>query len=781
MLRIRRIYDDSLPLNKGTLGQVQEILRSRFSAVSEEEISLLAEKLRNPFKQRFRAILFVAESIKGNVRGFAMLLHEPVIGFTYLDWIAASTQRMGAGIGSALYDRVRAESIALKSKGIFMECLPDEETVCPYPSELKQNRARLLFYERYGARPIVGTAYEAPVTPEDTCMPYLVFDGLGRGIPLRKDFARKVVRAVLERKYAEYCPAEYVEKVVASFREDPVRLREFRYVKPQAVSETVQGRSVEQIALVVNDKHDIHHVQERGYVEAPVRVKSILAALEPSGMFAAMEPKAFPDRHLTAVHDAGFVSYLKQACAQVPAGKSLYPYIFPIRNKTRPPKEPSVLAGYYCIDTFTPINANAYLAARRAVDCSLTAASEILSGKRIAYALVRPPGHHAERLSFGGFCYFNNSAVAAHYLSSHGKVAILDIDYHHGNGGQDIFYHRSDVLTLSIHGDPSFAYPYFSGFKEERGTDDGEGFNLNIPLPETVDGDGYRKALSRALRRIEEFRPQFLIVGLGLDPAKRDPTGTWMLTAKDFTANGKMIGLLGLPILVVQEGGYRTDTLGKNALAFFQGLAVGSQAWADSRHLPKNHVEGITLRTEITESDTDRIRRLVELTGFFHPYEVEIAAELADERHKKGDASGYHFIMADYYGRLAGYACFGPVPCTESSFDLYWIAVHPNFQERGLGRQLIRESENRIRQMGGTRINVDTSSRDQYASTRAFYESCGYKVEAFQEDFYAKGDGRLIYCKKMDSGNISEHSEVSFSHTICPGCGKKLYPWYHPK
>jgi acetoin utilization deacetylase AcuC-like enzyme/GNAT superfamily N-acetyltransferase len=749
MLRIRRIYDNALPLNKGTLRQVQEILRSRFSAVSDEEISLLGEKLRNPFKQRFRAILFVAESIRGNVRGFAMLLHEPGIGFTYLDWIAASSSRVSGGIGSALYDRIRAESKALNSKGLFCECLPDEEKDCPYPTELKQNRARLRFYEKYGARPIVGTAYESPVTPDDKCMPYLVYDALGSGTPLRKDFARKVVRAVLERKYAAYCPADYVEKVVASFREDPIRLREYRYVKPQTVAATVQSRSIEQIALVINDKHDIHHVQERGYVEAPVRVKSILQALEPSGMFAVLEPRAFPDKHLTAVHDPEFVAYLKLACAHVANGKSLYPYIFPIRNKTRPPKEPSVLSGYYCIDTFTPINANAYLAARRAVDCSLTAAGEILSGRRIAYALIRPPGHHAESRSFGGFCYFNNNAIAAHYLSVFGKVAILDIDYHHGNGGQDIFYRRSDVLTISIHGHPSFAYPYFCGFEDEHGVDDGEGFNLNIPLPEMVNGDDYRKALSRAIRRIEEFRPQFLVVGLGLDTAKRDPTGTWALTAKDFTANGRIIGLIGLPTLVIQEGGYRTQTLGKNALSFFQGLAEGNQAWADSRHTPKNHVEGITLRYTISESDKDKVRKLVDLTGFFHPDEIDIAAELVEERLGKGDASGYHFIMADYYGRLAGYVCFGPIPCTKTSFDLYWIAVHPNFQERGLGRQLIKEAENRIRQLGGTRIYVDTSQRDQYTSTRAFYESCGYKEETVQKDFYAEGDGKVIYLKTL--------------------------------
>ncbi len=134
-----------------------------------------------------------------------------------------------------------------------------------------------------------------------------------------------------------------------------------------------------------------------------------------------------------------------------------------------------VRAGYYCIDTFTPLNRNAYTAAKGAVDCALTAASQILTGYRISYALVRPPGHHAESKVFGGFCYFNSSAMAANYLSVHGRVAVLDVDYHHGNGTQDIFYQRDDVLTVSIHGHPSFAYPYFSGFSEETGEEKGLG------------------------------------------------------------------------------------------------------------------------------------------------------------------------------------------------------------------------------------------------------------------------------------------------------------------
>jgi len=153
-----------------------------------------------------------------------------------------------------------------------------------------------------------------------------------------------------------------------------------------------------------------------------------------------------------------------------------------------------------------------------------------------------------------------------------GPVAILDIDYHHGNGQQEIFYERGDVLTISIHGHPEFAYPYFTGFEDEKGAKAGSGFNLNIPLPEQADAERYRQALGRALERIRRFAPRFLIVALGLDTAKGDPTGSWSLVARDFEENGRLIGSLRLPTLVVQEGGYRTRTLGVNARQFFAGL-----------------------------------------------------------------------------------------------------------------------------------------------------------------------------------------------------------------
>ena len=153
---------------------------------------------------------------------------------------------------------------------------------------------------------------------------------------------------------------------------------------------------------------------------------------------------------------------------------------------------------------------------------------------------------------------------------------MLDIDYHHGNGTQDIFYERSDVLTISLHGHPRFAYPYFNGFADEVGEGAGKGYNLNIPLAEKLNGEQYREALRKALKRIRRFHPCFLIVSLGLDPAKDDPTGTWSLQAKDFWENGKMIGATHVPTVIVQEGGYRIRSLGINARHFFLGLWAGT-------------------------------------------------------------------------------------------------------------------------------------------------------------------------------------------------------------
>ena len=578
MFRIRRIYDDVLPVNRGALARVKEMLKEHFPAAPEADVTGLEEKLKNPFKMRFSTVIYVAERRARHTEGFAVVLRDPELRFGFLEYLAAERQLTSRGIGGALYDHVRDEERHAGARGLLYECLPDDPAQVSDPKLLEQNQARLRFYERWGARPIVGTAYEAPLKPGDTGYPHLLWDDLGSGEGLRREWLKKVVRAVLERKYGYLCPPEYVKLVVDSIKDDPVQLRPLRYARPKPKERPASAlRKERSIALVVNDRHDIHHVRERGYVEAPVRIASILGELERSGLFEKKEPHEYPARHIKEVHAPDFVDYLRKICGDLPAEKSVYPYVFPIRNATRPPKELSVRAGYFCIDTFTPLNKNAHLAAKRAVDCALTAADELLEGRHLAYALVRPPGHHAERRAFGGFCYFNNNAIAAHYLSRYGRVAILDVDYHHGNGQQDIFYARRDVFTASIHGHPNFAYPYFTGFADELGEGEGEGFNLNQPLAETIDGPKYRRALAGVLEVLAAFRPTFLVLALGLDTAKGDPTGSWLLSAKDFTENGRMIGALGLPTLVVQEGGYRTRSLGVNARHFFEGLVEGAR------------------------------------------------------------------------------------------------------------------------------------------------------------------------------------------------------------
>ena len=578
MFRIRRIYDTVLPVNQQAISQVQAILKSQFPDLSPKDIKKLPDQLTNPVKYRFRSILSLAEGSKGDVKGFALLLHAADLNFCYLEYVSAAKKMTGRGIGGALYERIRNEARALGVIGVFMECLPDDPLLCRDPSILAQNKARLKFYEQYGARPVVGSAYETPVREGDDNPPYLVFDGLGETTELSQQEVKKIARAILERKYAHLCPQTYIDMVVDSFTEDPVRLRNFRYVKKPipAVEDLVRPAADRQIALIINDQHDIHHIRERGYVESPVRIRSIVKEIEPTGLFYRVPVRRFALHHLKKIHAADFVDYLKLMCSGLPEKKALYPYVFPIRNATRPPREKAVKAGYYCIDTFTPLTRNVYPAAKRAADCALTAARLALGGQHLSYALVRPPGHHAEYRAFGGFCYFNNAAVAAQELCSQGKVAIIDIDYHHGNGTQNIFYRRSDVLTLSLHGHPRFAYPYFNGFEDETGEGEGKGFNMNIPLPEQLDGEGYATALDKALRRIKRFKPTFLVIALGLDTATGDPTGTWSLKPADFFANGKKLGSLGLPTLVIQEGGYDNRALGKNARQFFQGLWEGS-------------------------------------------------------------------------------------------------------------------------------------------------------------------------------------------------------------
>ncbi|MFH1679900.1 MAG: histone deacetylase family protein [Candidatus Eisenbacteria bacterium] len=572
MILIRRVYGSSAPPDRNVVRQVQEIFRASYPEVAGYA-SKIPRMLNDPVGHQYRTILLVSETSTHRITGFALLIHFHEIRSSLLDFLVVSPGVRGSGIGGALYEAAREYLRDLGSMGIYMEVLPDDPALEKRPGKLEENRKRLRFYEQYGVLPIVGTDYETPVAGDDAA-PFLLFDPLARQEPLGRREARAAVRLILDRKYAHIVGPDYMSRVVRSFRDDPVRFRPPRYVRPRDEKPEIgPSRLQKAFALVRGEAHAIHHVRERGYVERPARIGAIHESVAATGLFAAAPVKKHGEARLRSVHDGDFVSYLKAACGRMPDKSPVYPYVFPIRRPERRPKDLAVRAGYYCIDTFTPLYRGAYSAACEAVDVALTAANELLRGRRVAYALCRPPGHHAGRRTFGGFCYFNNAAIAADLLAARGKVAVLDIDYHHGNGTQDIFYQRGDVLTLSIHGHPNIAYPYFSGFSDETGEGRGRGLNRNYPLPEGADRAPYLDALDRAMRHVRRFAPAFLVVSLGFDILKGDPTGTFRLPVSVEREIGARIAEAGTPILFVQEGGYNLRNLRRGAPALFTGLA----------------------------------------------------------------------------------------------------------------------------------------------------------------------------------------------------------------
>ena len=422
-------------------------------------------------------------------------------------------------------------------------------------------------------RPIIGTEYETPIGPWPA--PYLLYDGLDRKAALSRSQCRAAMRTILSKKYSHLVSLDYIERVVESVVDDPVKIRPLKYVKAETVAAANHRseRLEKPFVMVSCDAHQVHHVHERGYVERPARVGVIRQSLDSTQLFESVGAKHFGQENLLSVHDSDFVQYLKATCLKLHGKRPVYPYVFPVRRPERRPKDLAVRAGYYCIDTFTPLDRNAFDAAKSAVDVALTAAELVLRGRRLAYALCRPPGHHAERRVFGGFCYFNNAAIAAHYLSRQGRVAMLDIDFHHGNGAQDIFYRRSDVLTLSIHGHPNYAYPYFSGFPDEMGDGEGKGYNHNYALPENAGSKEYLAALDKAIGQVRKFSPLFLVLCVGFDTMKGDPTGSFGLMPETIKQIGHAIGDLNLPTLAVQEGGYSLRNLRVGAAALFNGVA----------------------------------------------------------------------------------------------------------------------------------------------------------------------------------------------------------------
>ncbi|MDX1620330.1 MAG: histone deacetylase family protein [Nitriliruptorales bacterium] len=336
--------------------------------------------------------------------------------------------------------------------------------------------------------------------------------------------------------------------------------------------------------LVVSDdrhaRHDPPHEVNLGRRVAPVwerpaRIDALRSGLGDGEMVAA-EPHG--DERLLAVHDQGLVTFLSEAYTSwrdSGGPEVMIPDTFPIpRLRDGGRESPSALGnvGWWCFDTATPVVAGSYEAARAAVDVALTAADRVADGAPLAYALTRPPGHHAGRDYYGGFCLFNAAAVAAQRLTEGGRVAVLDIDYHHGNGTQDIFWSSDDVLYVSLHAEPGAAYPYFTGFADETGQGAGRGWNRNLPLPRDTDDDAYLDTLDNAIDELDGRDIATLVVSLGFDTYRHDPIGGFDLSRECYGRIGRRIADTGLPTVLIQEGGYDLDSLGPNLATLIGGL-----------------------------------------------------------------------------------------------------------------------------------------------------------------------------------------------------------------
>jgi len=348
------------------------------------------------------------------------------------------------------------------------------------------------------------------------------------------------------------------------------------------------------MTLVVSD-HDAGHdpggevwvgVMTPG-TELPTRAERIRETLVEAG--AALCPaEPHPDETLSRVHDPEMLEWLAVAWAewqqsglrQDPGQDRVVPYLFPHPGFTgglplRIPRSVAARAGRFTYDTMTLIGPGTWQAARSAADAALTAADLVLEGERFAYALCRPPGHHAARSAYGGSCYLNNAAIAAAHLqgSTGGKVAVIDIDAHHGNGTQSIFYEDPDVLTASVHIDPGAGwFPHYLGFAGETGSGTGTGTNLNLPLEPGAADREWLEAIGRAAEWADSGGADLLVVPLGVDAAAGDPESPLAVTTEGYAGAGGLIGELGLPTVVVQEGGYDLDLLGPLVREFLLGL-----------------------------------------------------------------------------------------------------------------------------------------------------------------------------------------------------------------
>jgi acetoin utilization deacetylase AcuC-like enzyme len=329
-----------------------------------------------------------------------------------------------------------------------------------------------------------------------------------------------------------------------------------------------------------------------GPVERPERASRILEAVKDSTDSEIIPPKDFGTGPILRVHDSDYVEFLASAWDEFTgAGRSgeLVPMVWPVLpvDSARGPahgrreRSPGALEGrlgLYALSADTPINGGTWKAALTSAYTALTGAKLLRTeADEGIFALCRPPGHHADRSHLGGYCFFNNAAVAAQYLldGGAGRIAVLDVDFHHGNGTQSIFYDRRDVLFLSIHGDPDWEFPYFTGYAGETGSGPGEGFNRNFPLPPGIGFSEWFQAFETALSIIADYLPDFLVVSLGVDTFYNDPISSFSLEAGDYSAYGRRLRDLGIPTLFVMEGGYDIESIGKNVIAVLEGFEGG--------------------------------------------------------------------------------------------------------------------------------------------------------------------------------------------------------------
>ena len=313
--------------------------------------------------------------------------------------------------------------------------------------------------------------------------------------------------------------------------------------------------------------------------EMPRRAEIVIERVRAVGLGEVLAPERFGRAPLERVHRANFLDFLEGAWdAWSAEGRDwdALPLVWPVRDLRRD-REPESIDGklsFFSIDAGTPITAGTWRAVAASADVALTGQKLVGGGERAAFSLCRPPGHHAAADTYGGYCFLNNAAIAAQAFRDAGakRVAILDVDYHHGNGTQAIFYGRADVLFCSIHGHPAQEFPFFLGYEEETGEGDGQGFNRNYPLRWGSGWDLWSEALDDACRRIAAYKPDALVISLGVDTFKDDPISQFKLETPNYLEIGKEIAALGAPTLFVMEGGYAVEEIGVNAVNVLIGF-----------------------------------------------------------------------------------------------------------------------------------------------------------------------------------------------------------------